>query len=331
MIYRFTGLPENWITGIGLNMWALNEKNKGIWDKLEPGDIALLHSTSKSDYGRSKTVSAVIGYARISNKKWITNDPTWMQEKASGEIMWPYAFKFDQILLFNDMPRIEFNKDNMGKSRKQLDTEVQILSASGIPLSRLNRMAKERDPNVPGFPINGSSSRVNPIYEEIILTDRKELFSFSGDADDMEIAEEIGDIYDPQIAEESIDVVKKKAVEFKQTKEGYARRAGISKIRIDNEVQKRRIARLQDHTCQVCGFYCEYVRKNGRKGWIIEVDHIIDKNKGGTEEAGNLWALCPNCHAKKTRGVIVIDPVRRVVTQDGEVVSIRDGHLGWQE
>jgi 5-methylcytosine-specific restriction enzyme A len=35
---------------------------------------------------------------------------------------------------------------------------------------------------------------------------------------------------------------------------------------------------------------------------ILEVDHIQDLAKGGLDEPGQMIALCPNCHAIKTRG-----------------------------
>jgi 5-methylcytosine-specific restriction endonuclease McrA len=33
----------------------------------------------------------------------------------------------------------------------------------------------------------------------------------------------------------------------------------------------------------------------------FEIDHIIELRDGGTDTYDNLWALCNNCHAKKTR------------------------------
>lgn len=68
---------------------------------------------------------------------------------------------------------------------------------------------------------------------------------------------------------------------YRSSGDGYIEKEGIVRIRKDNEAQKRRVARIENYTCQVCGFYCEYTKKNGSKGWIIEIDHIVDKHKKG--------------------------------------------------
>jgi 5-methylcytosine-specific restriction protein A len=58
-----------------------------------------------------------------------------------------------------------------------------------------------------------------------------------------------------------------------------------------------------------CGGRCESPRctgmpaDKGRRGQpILEVDHIEDLAKGGEDHPRNMVALCPNCHACKTRG-----------------------------
>ena len=35
---------------------------------------------------------------------------------------------------------------------------------------------------------------------------------------------------------------------------------------------------------------------------ILEIDHIHDLAKGGPDDPAQMAALCPNCHAIKTRG-----------------------------
>lgn len=40
-----------------------------------------------------------------------------------------------------------------------------------------------------------------------------------------------------------------------------------------------------------------------RKGMpILDVDHIVELSQGGADHPLNMVALCPNCHAAKTRG-----------------------------
>jgi 5-methylcytosine-specific restriction protein A len=36
---------------------------------------------------------------------------------------------------------------------------------------------------------------------------------------------------------------------------------------------------------------------------ILEVDHVNDLGRGGDDHPENMIALCPNCHAVKTRGM----------------------------
>ena len=105
----------------------------------------------------------------------------------------------------------------------------------------------------------------------------------------------------------------------------------MQKRRHDSGVQKNRIKVIEDFTCQVCGFFEEYTTPNGKSAHVIHADHIIDKSDGGTEEMSNLWVLCPNCHAKKTVGIIEVDAENGRVFENGTEVKLHhDYHLGWQ-
>jgi 5-methylcytosine-specific restriction protein A len=56
----------------------------------------------------------------------------------------------------------------------------------------------------------------------------------------------------------------------------------------------RLIALRRDHNlCQVC-------LKNGFVTRATQVDHIINKAKGGTDNIENLQSICKECHDKKT-------------------------------
>jgi hypothetical protein len=167
-VYRFTGPPENWITGIGLKKWAVNENNKSLWERLKPGDIALLHSSASSAYS-NKTQSAIIGYAVIGEKR-VKNTSWWIQEIEAEDNKWPYVFSLDQLHLFSENLDIDFGAPLASKSREQIKTEVEELSQSGVSLAELQRKAKAVNEDYPNFPKNGSASRVHKAYEKLLLT-----------------------------------------------------------------------------------------------------------------------------------------------------------------
>jgi 5-methylcytosine-specific restriction protein A len=54
---------------------------------------------------------------------------------------------------------------------------------------------------------------------------------------------------------------------------------------------RKHILERDHYLCQVCG------RPTGRSG---NVDHIVAKSKGGTDDPDNLQTLCHGCHSSKT-------------------------------
>lgn len=59
-----------------------------------------------------------------------------------------------------------------------------------------------------------------------------------------------------------------------------------------NKLRFRILAR-DKHLCQPC-------MRKGRVRPASHVDHIIAKAKGGTDDEGNLQAICTACHKDKT-------------------------------
>lgn len=324
-VYRFTGPPENWLTGLQLKKWAVNTNNENIWHKLEAGDIALFHSTRSSRHS-SKAKSVIIGYAVIGNAKWQKSELWWSDEIEESSNKWPYVFSLKEIYLFQPLTELNLDLPVHQKSHDELKYEIELLSNSGIEVSRLSQRAKSIDPSTPSFPVNGSASGVNLSYEDLLLNSIDEFYSLKGeDTSDLEnnLAEEI----DYDLQKDDKQKILNDAQSFINIDPGYITKEGVYVVRRDNEVQKRRVAVIEDYTCQVCQFKSQYTRKNGKPGWIIDIDHIVDKKDGGTEDLKNLWALCPNCHRKKSRGVITIDPVSFEVKENGLPVKITDNHL----
>nr|WP_315041341.1 HNH endonuclease [uncultured Moraxella sp.] len=62
-------------------------------------------------------------------------------------------------------------------------------------------------------------------------------------------------------------------------------RGGRAWLRLKDEILLR-----DNHTCQHCG----------RIGGNLELDHIINKARGGDDSPSNLQILCKDCHQTKT-------------------------------
>lgn len=133
------------------------------------------------------------------------------------------------------------------------------------------------------------------------------------------------DVYIKELYNSEHNKILQDAIDYKDSEQQY-NIANNVKQRIESKKQKERIAILENHTCQICGFNQSYINESGNKKWIIEVDHIIEKSKGGGETIDNLMVLCPNCHAKKTYGIIKVDKDYRVFENNKEI-QIKDHHL----
>lgn len=66
---------------------------------------------------------------------------------------------------------------------------------------------------------------------------------------------------------------------------------GVLNKRSVSQAKKKFIASEQSWRCGHCNQQLDYT---------YEVDHIVDLQYGGSNEASNLVALCRNCHGKKT-------------------------------
>lgn len=130
-----------------------------------------------------------------------------------------------------------------------------------------------------------------------------------------------------EIGDKPLDEVRREALAHRPIGPGQVIKLGLQKVRKESQRQKGRIRQLEDYKCQVCGFSIEYVSASGKKKKYIEIDHILDKADGFDEEVSNLWALCPNCHMKKTLRVIEIDVETKAVRENGRPITIRDNHL----
>ena len=326
--WRFTGPPENWITAISISAWALNSNNVSLWqNKIKPWDTIIFHSTKKSEFS-TKAKSCVIWIGFAWKPFYKKNEHWWLQEIRDDKNYWPYVIPLKEIYLFSNISSIDFSKPIQEKSPGKIRSDVESIINNWIEISSLNKEAKKINPSAPNFPLNWSASQINPIYEELILNSNKDLISQNDIKGESILESRLIDSIDDKLQRISKDEILKIAREFNNSElESHVIKFWKNKIRKENQVQKRRVAKIEDYRCQVCGFRCEYKRKNWKIWYIIHVDHIIEKSEGGNEKLNNLWVLCPNCHSKKTYWVIKIDVNNKMVFEDGKSIKIRDNHL----
>jgi HNH endonuclease len=328
-VWRFTGNPENWLTAIGIGKWALNEHNKPLWERdIRPGDVVLFHSTQKSDFS-DHAVSSIIGFGYVGTEMVIKDELWWVQEVQDHENHWPYVVPLEEIYLFSDTRNIDFTTPVDKKPKLQVITDIDVFLTNAVAVSALNAKAKEVDPNCPNFPVNASASRLNKLYEELIL-ERNEDFFVPQEQQSTDLLEEaLSESIDERLSKMDMTTILAQAKQFdNRNAESHSIAHGPKKVRKESQIQKRRVAALESHRCQLCGFRYQYLRKNGKPGWIIHVDHIQDKAAEGMENLANLWVLCPNCHAKKTCGAINIDPETKTVREgENEIKLLQDNHL----
>jgi len=148
--------------------------------------------------------------------------------------------------------------------------------------------------------------------------------------DTTEDEDKIGD----QISGKSAQELLEEGKAFKPHSASYVDKVGHYKVRLESAKQKRIVKELNNYSCQICGFSFVYKDAKGRDRKYAQTDHITDKSDDGTEELSNLWVLCPNCHAQKTFGAIMVDKNKKQVSRNGEKVKFNPGHLkefGWKE
>lgn len=134
------------------------------------------------------------------------------------------------------------------------------------------------------------------------------------------------DSFIDEMNSEPLKSIYEKAKQFSDYENQYYYITKEIRQRHESKMQKERIAILENHTCQICGFQQAYQNPKGKKRWIIEVDHILEKAQGGGETINNLLVLCPNCHAKKTYGIIKIDENLNIY-ENGEKIDISNHHI----
>jgi len=80
--WTLSGTLENWMVALEKGVWGVSERAKGLWAKVQPGDVVVFYATG----------AGVIGYGTVESK-FESSEPLWPKEKVEGKVIWPYRIK----------------------------------------------------------------------------------------------------------------------------------------------------------------------------------------------------------------------------------------------
>jgi hypothetical protein len=147
-LHKFTGPPENWITAIKFMTWGLKDDYRNQWAKILPGDIFLMHSTSTNTRVEGAK-SSVIGFGVVGSNPTVKSGPLWVQERESGQNIWPLLVPFSEIYLFSPYFENHVVPEPTVSNTDEVSLASLAILENAVPLSLLT-----------GFPQMGSFSSV---------------------------------------------------------------------------------------------------------------------------------------------------------------------------
>ncbi len=172
--FRFTGPPENWLTAIKYMTWGLEEKHHDRWSKIQPGDIFFIHSTGAQTSRYKNAKSGVIGIGVVGSNFTMKESFLWIEEQEQKRNIWPLLIPFSEIFLFSELkPRNIWEAPN-GKNTSQISKLIDELLQQYIPMSKL-----------PAFPKMGSFSQVSHDVAMQILNEKRPLYEYHEDQEEM--------------------------------------------------------------------------------------------------------------------------------------------------
>jgi hypothetical protein len=280
-----------------ITVWGCQESMRSRWKNMEPDHFVLFYDSG------SFTYSARVLFIKHSED---LGRKLWPADKKTGNI-WPCLF--------------------FVKNLKEISIPIKVIQELAEYESGWDRVQGFMPMREEG--IRAIETKFGSIEE--FLNQKPEVY----EAINKIIAANKDEIVEEEVEEDYkiIDTASllRDASEFVNSKDGYVLSTAQRKVRVESKSQKRRIALLENYSCQICNWSVEWMNSKKKKCRRIDIDHIKDKSEGGTEELNNLWALCPNCHVKKTLGVITVDLKRKKVFENGMQIQLHhDNHLNWK-
>ena len=74
--WTLSGRPGSWRVALEAGVWGAGRNAKGLWAKVQPGDVAVFYATG----------AGVIGYGVVEGK-FEGGEPLWPEEREVGKVI----------------------------------------------------------------------------------------------------------------------------------------------------------------------------------------------------------------------------------------------------
>ncbi|MFC4986831.1 MrcB family domain-containing protein [Saliphagus infecundisoli] len=140
-VYKTTAPPEYWVASVEYGSISFEHGHEDRWERLESGDVAIIHSRSKpSNPGLGDQPGGIIGVG-IFGDKFEKDEPWWWDEHHDGEEFSMLA-KFDRLFLTGDIGAIDTATGISEKTRSDIEQEIAALTVDCLPIDEANRLCK---------------------------------------------------------------------------------------------------------------------------------------------------------------------------------------------
>ena len=186
--------------------WGLEEKHLSRWQRIEPGDIFLMHSTSTNTMVKGAP-SSVIGFGVVSPDFRRKNGPLWLEELERHTNKWPLLVPFSEIYLFSKLRPPDALQAPNSSNNELVISESKELLAHAVRLPD-------------NFPKMGSISAVRPEVAVEIFSHAERFYLYdSAEIKESYIAPKVlkraetpADIIRKPVTLEQMQIIKKKTI-----------------------------------------------------------------------------------------------------------------------
>ncbi|WP_323174107.1 AAA family ATPase [Natrialba sp. PRR66] len=140
-VYKTTAPPEYWLTAIEYGSTSFEDGHRNRWNKVEKGDVAILHSRDEPfDPDLENQPAGIIGVG-IFGEKHEKDEPWWWDEHQENKEFSMIA-SFDQIFLTGDIKAIDTTRGITEKDHSTITQEIAALTTNCLPIEEANQLCK---------------------------------------------------------------------------------------------------------------------------------------------------------------------------------------------